>query len=467
VSRSRIMSNLPETATAPIIDRRTSEAHAVWAAERAGTQGDPYYSERLARFEPRVDDVLATAGDVTVSAAPCGVAVSSERARARFEVCGIGVREASAALEAIDGARTLAEARAAVAIDDESWRLFIESAFGTAVLAPLAVMFLERRVSGSEIVRYAGSPYEIVRSYWANMGDIAERVSDLRENPPTSEFIRQLRELNALALVGAAGTSFYLPASPVAGKRSVEPGELWTAAAVVEPRESGPFRFVSGPRVNASLIGGAHYHALIAHALGDPEAAKPSRDFVDPSGLRWGRIVVARADHDDEARAWFCPPRPIDVAHFDALRAAFSDALGAAAGHDAEATLRSLALFHQRFVRLHPFRAANQCVAMSLVNHVLRRSHGAGIPHLVLDHLALRFSSDAYARAFASAVDGWLIAGKSPVERYMELIARKERCFAFLRELGNATDLDGARSLVAARSGDAQLALVDAARARQ
>jgi hypothetical protein len=294
------------------------------------------------------------------------------------------------------------------------------------------------------------------------MGDVAARLSGAGELGEIATFIRLLRELNALALVGASGKSFYLPASPVAGKRRLEPGALWTVAAVVEPPPSGSgaARFVEGPRVNASLIGGAPYHALLATSLGDPDAERPSRDFVDASGLDWGRIVVARADHDADAAPWFCPPRPMDVRHFDALRIAFRDAIADAERKDIGASLRSLALFHQRFVRLHPFRAANQCVAMSVVNHLLRRSHGAGIPHLVLDHLALRLSEEAYARAFTVAVDGWLVVGKSPVERYLDLIARKERCFGFLTELGKVTDVAAAKALVTERPEDAKLAFV-------
>src|SRR5262249_36543630 len=154
-------------------------------------------------------------------------------------------------------------------------------------LAPRAVFELEGRVSGVEVVRYPGSPYEIVRPFWSNMGDVAARISGANELVATASFVRLLRELNVLALIGASGKSFYLPQSPAAGKRRLEPGELWTAASIVEPPANGSktARFVEGPRVNASLIGGAAYHALLASALGDSEAAAPAREFVDISGL--------------------------------------------------------------------------------------------------------------------------------------------------------------------------------------
>jgi hypothetical protein len=325
------------------------------------------------------------------------------------------------------------------------------------------VSALDQRVAASEIVRYPGSPYEIVREYWENMGDVAERVKAAASDfDGPSAFARFLRELNLLALAGAKGSTFYLPASPIVAQGRVKPGELWMAAPVVEAA-GDELRFVSGPRVNASPIGGPAYQRLLSGTLADPQAGASSRDFVE-AGVPWGRIVVARADGDERAAAWFCPPRPFDLEHLESLCEAFAAARRAAAGRDAGAVVRELAAFHQRFIRLHPFRAGNQCLAMSLMNSILRESHGAGIPHLVLDHLALQLSPDAYARAFEIAVSGWLIAGKDPVERHLELIARKVRCFDFLRKLGETVSYDDAVAVVRARPDDARLAFIDAAR---
>jgi hypothetical protein len=368
-------------------------------------------------------------------------------------------RDATALFAAIDGVRTAAEVRAVAGVGADVGRRLWDRAFGTVVLAPGAVSALDARVAAAEVVRYPGSPYEIVRAYWANMGDVAERVRDASTEPDAAAaFVRFLRELNVLALTGASGQSFYLPASPVVAQGRVRPGELWLAPSVVEPGGGAELRFVSGPRVNASPIGGAAYQRLLATTLDDPEATAPARDFEDSTGLSWGRLVVARADGDERAARWFCPPRPLEDRHLEALHAAFRAAGVAAARLDAGGVVRELASFHQRFIRLHPFRAGNQCLAMSLVNHVLRESHGAGIPHLVLDHLALQLSSEAYARVFATAVSAWLIADKSPVERQVELITRKSRCFDFLRKLGEMTD---PADLVASRPDDARLALID------
>ena len=459
------MHDLPEEATAPLVDSSVAARWAEWAVSAgSGSRPDPYYSEARARFEIREHDVLRSTGDVVVRPAACGASMASERARVRFEVCGVSSGEASAILAAIDGVRTTSEVVASVRVSDDVCRSFWQRTFGTVVFAPEAVSGLDKRAPAAEIVRYPGSPYEIVREYWDNMADVADRVeaaaSDL-DGP--SGFVRVLRELNVLALTGADGRSFYLPASPIAAKGRVKPGELWTDESVVEPVGT-ELRFVSGPRVNASPIGGAAYQRLLSTTLADPEAGAATRDLTDATGLAWGRIVVARAAADERAAPWFCPPRPLDARHLESLRTAFAAACAAATRGDGGTALRELAAFHQRFIRIHPFRAGNQCLAMSLVNSVLRKSHGAGIPHLVLDHLALQLSPDAYARAFAVAVAGWLIAGGNPVEKHLELIARKVRCFDFLRTLGETANADAAVSLTRARPDDARLALLDPAR---
>jgi hypothetical protein len=125
------------------------------------------------------------------------------------------------------------------------------------------------------------------------------------------------------------------------------------------------------------------------------------------------------------------------------------------------AALSALATFHQRFVRLHPFRAGNQSLAMNVVNAVLRELQGAGIPHLVLDQLALRFDEGAYARLFARAVNAWTVAG-SPLERYRALTERKARYFALLGALGPCSGVEDARPILNARRNDAALALLGA-----
>jgi hypothetical protein len=101
-------------------------------------------------------------------------------------------------------------------------------------------------------------------------------------------------------------------------------------------------------------------------------------------------------------------------------------------------------------VRLHPFHCANQSLAMNLVNAVLARARGAGTPHLLLDHLALRMSTDAYIEVFRRAVDGYALVEPDPARRLALLLERKRRSFAVIEQLSAGTasadvDADGAR----------------------
>jgi hypothetical protein len=409
-------------------------AYSAWARQGASA-GDPYYSENAVRFEPRDEDVLLVPKDVRVGPADCGVSLTSASARADLGVCGIAVSEASAVLAAIDGVRSAAEVRRVSGVRDEAWRAFATKAFGVLLFAPHAVAALEARVSSAEIVRFAGSPYSVVRPYWANMADLAERTTTLDAAlGDAGTFLGFLEELHALALVGKDGASFYRPRSPTAEKNTSDPFALWDEPSVTEETPQGT-RFVSGPRVNATMLGGAAYQAMLATSLEDVGALFPARETRLPDGLSMGRLVTAKADADTEAAPWFCPPRPLDSRHFELLRAQLAAALEWARAGSASRMKAHLAGFHWAFIRVHPFRFANQSVAMSLVNAVLRVVQRVGTPHLVLDHLALRFGKDAYARAFARGVEAWRTPEPTAAERLFSLMDRKRRAFELLGEL--------------------------------
>ncbi|HEX7670853.1 MAG TPA: hypothetical protein VF395_14760 [Polyangiaceae bacterium] len=445
-----------------VVDDATARAYAAYRRGLSGQGFDPYYSEEVPRFELRSSDVLVAPGDAHALADGCGAKLVSEQARARLEVCGVTRTEAAKVLASIDGVRTTEDVRRAAGIGRDAWERILSVAFGRVVFAVSAVAALEARVSGTEIVRFPGSPYEIVRSYWENMADVTSRLESLSEAPPSpAPFVRLLRELHALALVGESGRSFYRPSSPILAKESVGIGEFLETESVTEETSEGT-RFVSGPRVGAGLIGGALFHELLAQAVDDEEALAPARTVSDASGLSWGRLVTARAAGDERPAPWFCPPRPLSSSHFEMMRSALSDALRGRSAEALPETIDALARFHWAFVRLHPFAFANQCVAMSLVNHVLRRVSGAGIPHHVLDHLALRLGVGAYERAFRTAVEAWIVLDESPVRRTLELVARKRRAFDLLRALEAESSIEAARDLVAARPADSRLVLLSA-----
>ncbi|HVU04220.1 MAG TPA: hypothetical protein VHE30_20825 [Polyangiaceae bacterium] len=437
----------------PLVNEATARAFDAFARSGSGPPGDAYYSVEARRFELRATDLVLAAPDVAVAPASCGVRLSSPRASAAIDVCGVSPESARRALAVLDGRHTAAEAEHSSGVSPAEWRAFVDGTFGSLLFAPAAVHELELRVPGVEIVRFAGSPYEIVRAYWENMAAVTEAVArDLPAGLASDEaFLAFLRRLHVLALVGESGSSFYRPASPVAFRRGGTPGDLLLEGCVLEG--DGPVkRFVSGPRVGAGAVGGAHHHSLLAETSTDRETAGDEDED--------GRVVLARADGDPEAAPWFCPPRPLDLRHFAALRAALAPSLSS------EDPLPSLARFHRRFVRTHPFPFANQSIAMSLVNHVLRVRRGAGLSHHVLDHLALRLSEAAYERVFAVAVEAWLVVDENRVSRTLSLVERKRRAFSFLVALAAEPSLEAARTLVRARPDDATLVLVSSARGR-
>jgi hypothetical protein len=268
-------------------------------------------------------------------------------------------------------------------------------------------------------------------------------------------FMAELERLHRLLLLGPDEGTFYRPASPIATK-GIGPGVLWEASSRVEEEASGP-RLVEGPRVSAADVGGRTYWALLAESVKDEEALAPARAHVQ-EGVAWGRVVTARAGDELEPKLWFLPPRPLSDELLSGLCRPFARARDAMKRGQRAAALASLAAFHQRFVRLHPFRAGNQSLVMNVVNACLRELNGAGIPHLVLDQLALRFGEAAYARLFARAVSAWTVRA-SPLERYRALTERKARYFGLLGVLGSQDPSD-ARSTLDARRDDAAVALL-------
>lgn len=432
-------------------------------ARATTTGGDYLFGEARSRFDPAETDALARAEELTVAEGPGGARLVSARLGADLALPGVAPGAARALLAAIDGQRPLAALREVGGVTARDLTVLLEVAFGVVIFAPAAVAALDAGVPGVEIVRHPGSPYEIDRAYWRNMVDVRRALeqaaptladAELAEAEPETA-LGVLRRAHVLALMGGELTSFYRPASPIAA-RGAQPGALLHAASELVETPAG-VRFVAGPRVHAAFVGGETYHRALYTVVGDPAAAQARVHVAD--GLDWGRVVVARADTDARDEPWFCPPRPLDPAHLRALFGALAAASRAAAAGDRDRVVPALADFHQRFVRLHPFRCANQCLAMSLVNQVLRRSHGAGMPHLWLDHLALRVTPAAYRRLFANAVDRYVVPGATALSRHQELTARKGRAFAFIARVAAAGSLAAALGIVAEDLEAARLAL--------
>jgi hypothetical protein len=270
-------------------------------------------------------------------------------------------------------------------------------------------------------------------------------------------FLKQLRELHVIALMGEDLQNYYQPASPISSGRAA-PGRLMATATQIIDTAHGSL-LVQGPRVNAPTVGGARYHEALYRTLREPEASSP-RHFIDSSGLDWGRLVHAIAATDAAPQDWFCPPRPLRPEHVSSLRELLRTALESATRSEHPTCLRALAEFHQNFVRLHPFHCGNQCLAMNIVNRVLGQLLGAGIPHLMLDHLALRLSAPAYAEVFRRCVAVYVDPQPNPLARYLQLAASRTRSFNLIRRLTDAASPAEAEEFIQEDAAAARLLML-------
>lgn len=326
---------------------------------------------------------------------------------------------------------------------------FVEQAFSKILFAPHAVAELELEQPSLELVRFPGSPYEVVRSYWRNSIAV-RRELEARPLPQSVANLRALLlELHELMLLGEPSSggrsSFYLPAS-LLGRKRPEPGTFHDVPTGLE-RRGGETLLTSGARVSAPLLGGALYWQLLAESVNDDGALAAERELT-LDGVSLGQLVTARTEEESVVRPWFLPPRPLTDAHFEGLLHTLEQAHAAQREGDRAAAVQALALFHYRFVRVHPLPSANQSLSMSFVNVVLRRLFGVGMPHLLLDQLALRFEPRAYQSLFARAVQAWIAPWPSPAERLRHLMHQRQELNAFVHEVRNSASLLEARALL-------------------
>lgn len=338
---------------------------------------------------------------------------------------------------------------------------FIEQTFSRCVLAPTAVAELELAQPACEIVRFPGSPYEVVRAYWRNVSAVRRELSSLAAPPPSGGELRELLSaLHRLLLLGSeteGRRSYYLPASALARKRT-KPGELYEQPSTFE-RRGHVVLLTGGARVSAPLLGGALYWQLLAESVEDLGALEPERQLlVDSDDL--GMVVTGRAQDEDQDRPWFLPPRPLTERHWLALCAAWQSASERARAGDAAGLLSALATFHYRFVRAHPLPSGNQSIAMSVVNHLLSPVLGIGVPHLLLDQLALRFELQAYIRLFERAARAWCRPWPSATERVRSLVRMRAELNELVTLVGEKASSLEARALLADQVDKAALALL-------
>jgi hypothetical protein len=399
---------------------------------------DYLFAEARPRFEPRKDDVVAALPGLAVRVEDGTTLLASDVPAVRLPLPGVARPLAERVLAAIDGRRCLLEIRLQAGVEQRELASILRTAFGVVLFAPEAVTSLESRLSGVEIVRFPSAPYAIERPYWENM--IAVRARVLARHPTgTDDLVHLLRELHVIALMGESLSSFYRPPSPAADDL-VGPGNFYTDAPRTIETERGTL-YLDGPRVNVSFVGGEAYHRALYASVDDGEAGAPARQFIE-AGLDWGRVVTARSERETEPKPWFLPPRPLTIEHFDSLYAEIERAFG-------KGDVGAMARLHQKLVRLHPFRCANQSIAMNLVNAALTRTHGAGMPHFILDQLALRLRKEAYEQVFRRAVRAFAVEETDAKARFAVLADRMKMALRFVREPGGADEAGARFALVA------------------
>jgi len=448
----------------------TDARHAAYRAFVAATAGasadDGYlFDAPRCRFKPEASDELVAVPGAEVVRATDGVVVQLPGG-ARLPLAGFEL----AKLRGVFAQFPCTYSRLTIELGSQT-ESFVEQTFSRVLFAPKAVAELETQVPAVELVRFPGSPYEVVRSYWRNSCAVRRRLAE-RGTPHDAQGLRALLlELHALLLLGegdaASRTSFYLPAS-LLGRKRPEPGTFYEVPSGVE-RRGGETIITSGARVSVPLLGGVNYWQLLAESVGDAGALADERR-LERDGLPWGQVVRGRADEESvaQARPWFLPPRPLQDAHFEALLRDLEAADIAEKARDVPAALAALGTFQYRFVRMHPLPSGNQSLSMSFVNAALQRLLGSGISHLLLDQLALRFELSAYQRLFARAARVWSAWPKSAPgvtssERLRHLIRMRTELNDFVSAVGNSLTLIEARAYMATNPGGAEVALLSEA----
>jgi hypothetical protein len=427
------------------------------AAAEKSDDGYLFDSPRC-RFWPEPADELVAMPGLTAVATPTGAALVAPGG-VQLPIQGFDLKTLQRTLTLLP----CRYARLALELGPRS-SSFIEQTFSRVLFAPAAVAELELAQPACEIVRFPGSPYEVVRSYWRNLGGVRRRLDALLvEGPPADVpgFRALLLELHRQLLLGDSDAegprSFYLPASALGRKRAT-PGEFYEGSSSVERTGAG-IVITSGARVSVPLLGGALYWQLLAESVSD-EAALSDQRKLELDGLDWGQVVLGRATDELQNKPWFLSPRPLSSQHFETLLGELRAAWKARRRGDLQGALTALAAFHFGFVRAHPLPSGNQSLAMSFVNSLLRPLLGIGIPHLLLDQLALRFDRASYARIFARAAHAWSAPWPSATERLRSLLRMRGELNAFVTNITTSTSLIEARALVQEEPQGAKLALL-------
>jgi hypothetical protein len=245
----------------------------------------------------------------------------------------------------------------------------------TAGMLPDVMAALESRLPLAEIVRFPQqSPHAIPRAYWENQIAVRARLPRFyaRAGDPAG-FVGALGGLHRLATLGESGRNYY----DAGGGVVTVPGEL---------RSDDLRTTMDAPMLRALQEWSAQF--------GVPDGLRLS-GTVDAGGhpalIRRGRGRVCVHVRGDGT-----PVRAL----LERARLALVHALETVAVRDVPAVSASAAAFHAALVAAHPFGNANNSLAMNIVNDILRAAGLGPLPHLLLDHLALRLATNDYETVF-------------------------------------------------------------------
>jgi hypothetical protein len=285
-----------------------------WLLREPSASDEYLFAEARPRFAAADGDLLMKPGDLRVVAAANGVELRSATLGGGQLVPQLSSAVAERLLAAIDGSRTVAELARTAGADRQAFERLLAKAVGSVLFRADR----RRRARGACLGHGAGAVRgNALRNRPELLGKHGGRS---RRGAGVVARAGRRRGLQPLAPPpprggAAAGRSlqrFYRPASKIAAS-NVRPGALYETATRCE-RKDGRTLPRRGPRVGVNLVGGERYHELVcAH---DGSALAPERRLVDDDGLSWGEVVTGRGPDDSADAAWFCPPRPIEPAHW-------------------------------------------------------------------------------------------------------------------------------------------------------
>ena len=178
---------------------------------------------------------------------------------------------------------------------------FVEQAFSRVLFAPSAVAELELALPALEIVRFPGSPYEIVRSYWRNAAAVRRCIDERcacgtraqRAAPPDARAdAGRSRAVRTAELV--------LPPASQLGRRA----ELAVLRRGQMASSAWSERDLRAERACVAVTGGTTTGAASKAQRRAPfRGAESPPEGVPPQGAACGSAKRS-------ARPWLLPPRP-------------------------------------------------------------------------------------------------------------------------------------------------------------